>query len=85
MYVVVGIGGSRLYHHADGGVRELIILNLPEGGAAASLVSTCLALTTLLSYPLVLMPAVEILLPLWRAEIAPRSRRDRAEVAPRSR
>lgn len=63
LYVLVGAGLGQLYEAAQGGVQQLIILNLKPGTIVALAVETCSAAVALLSYPLPLVPVVQLLLP----------------------
>ena len=59
-YSVVGAGLAALYWRApDGGVRQIILLNLPAGAATALHLSS--SLVALLSYPLPLFPVIGLL------------------------
>lgn len=78
LYLLVGNGLASLY--ASQGVQQLIVLNLPPGSLLATNVQTCAALVSLLSYPLPLMPVVQLLLastsPAWLATLLPAHRRE---------
>ena len=61
LYACVGVALALIYAHASGGVRPLIIMNLTPGSAEALVVEVCSALVALLSYPLPLMPVMQLL------------------------
>lgn len=64
-YVLVGVMLSTLFCSAStGGPEQLIILNLPRPSTVASLVQTSSAAVALLSYPMPLMPLVELVVNL---------------------
>ena len=60
-YILVGFGLAALFYQADGGVEQLILLNLPQSSALATAVQCASALVALLSYPMPLMPLVQLL------------------------
>ena len=75
LYLLVGGGLASLY--ASQGVQQLIVLNLPPGSLLATAVQTCAALVSVLSYPLPLMPVVQLLLaPVERLRLGPPRRRE---------
>ena len=64
LYVIVGVVLASLYERAEGGVQPLIILNLPRHSEHITpILNWCTALVALLSYPLPLMPVVQLLSP----------------------
>lgn len=81
LYVMVGAGLGQLYESAEGGVQQLIILNLTPGTAVALAVETCSAAVALLSYPLPLVPVVQLLLPACAGCAAPKRREDAVRLA----
>mmetsp|Transcript_33892 Transcript_33892/g.89183 ORF Transcript_33892/g.89183 Transcript_33892/m.89183 type:complete len:187 (-) Transcript_33892:192-752(-) len=78
LYAVVGFALAWLYEHAHEGVQPLIILNLPHDSAFGLVVNWCTALVALLSYPLPLMPVVQLLKP--RTSASGRSSDPRGET-----
>jgi amino acid permease len=59
-YALIGVCLSSLFWRAEGGVQQLVLLNLPAPSAVATLVQLSSALVAVLSYPLLLMPVVQM-------------------------
>lgn len=74
LYIAVGLGLSSLYSQATKGVQQLILLNLVDSGALATAVQGSSALVALLSYPMPLMPIVELMPALLASAVGSSSR-----------
>ena len=59
---VVGVGLAWLYVGGEGGVDEIILLNLPPGSLLSAFVEISTAIVNLLGYPLLMLPVMQMLL-----------------------
>ena len=63
LYAIFGLMLASIFEAAPGGVQQMIILNLPRNTILGRTVDCCTALVALLSYPLPLLPVVQLLQP----------------------
>jgi len=63
LYAVVALLLASIYEYSEEGVQQMIILNLPKHSGFGFAVNSCTALVAVLSYPLPLMPVVQLLTP----------------------
>jgi len=68
-YLAIGVGGAALFWRA--GVKQLILLNLDASTLIAQVVYVCSATVAVLSVPLVFLPLVAIVKPIFISERAP--------------